>query len=475
MKEKTTTSKQKQTKKAWRIPRWYIITWLIFIACGAIVGYLAWQYNGRAMPNIFVGNASVGNRTEAEVKKIVEDQASQIKVTFEDGQTKVTVPASELGVTVDVPATVKKVMATRRSSNTWGNLAIWQPQRESLVYTNDPGMLKAYIAAHFPNAYTDPQDARPVFNAASNQFDVQPGVPGKGFDIKIFETALPSLMSDPRTIVLPVTTVPIEPLINDAAAAKVQAEMNSFVQLPIQFLSSGRVVYTASPADIASWAHFIPDATSGIYTIEFDRAKVEQFIGSQVAGSVTILPLDRKVLVNSDTGAQTVIQEGRKGYQLQDSTALTDGVMAALGAKQGYSKEITVVEAPFRTVTVTASDKWIEVDLGNQTLTLYAGNTPIATFLVSTGRAATPTAIGEGRVYAKYPMQTMTGTINGEYYYVPDIPWVSYFYGGEAMHGTYWHNNFGHPMSHGCVNLSIPNAKTVYDFAPIGTRVIVHA
>lgn len=475
MKEKPNHPKDKRPGKKLSIPNWYIWIWVVLVLVGALVGFLAWHYNNRVLPNIYVGNAAVGNRTEADARKIVEDQVAQLSVTFEDGQTSVTVPVAELGVSVDVNATVQRVMSARKNSDVLSNLAIWQRISIPLVYTNDPGMLKAYIVAHFPNSYVDPQDAQLAFSATTNLFDVKPGIPGAGFDIKVFETALPDLAANPRTIVLPVTTVPIEPLIGDAAAIKAQAEINGIINLPIQFLRSGTVAYAATRAQIGSWAHFVPDVTIGTITVQFDRAKVKQFIDSDVAGAVTVLPRDRKVIVNSTTGAQTVIQEGRQGYQLLDSDGLADGVMTALAQKQSYSKEITVVEAPFKTVTITGGDKWIEVDLSSQTVTLYTGNTPVATFLASTGTAATPTAIGEGRIYAKYPMQTMTGTINGEYYYVPNIPWVSYFYGGEAFHGTYWHSNFGHPMSHGCVNLSIPNAKTLYDFAPIGTRVIVHA
>jgi lipoprotein-anchoring transpeptidase ErfK/SrfK len=60
-------------------------------------------------------------------------------------------------------------------------------------------------------------------------------------------------------------------------------------------------------------------------------------------------------------------------------------------------------------------------------------------------------------------------------YCTPNVPWDTYFNGDQALHGTYWHNMFGKAdMSHGCVNLSVANAKTVYDFAPIGTPVSVH-
>src|SRR5581483_12356387 len=108
--------------------------------------------------------------------------------------------------------------------------------------------------------------------------------------------------------------------------------------------------------------------------------------------------------------------------------------------------------------------KWIEVDLSKQRLTLWLGNTQVMSTLISSGRAATPTEVGEFAIYEKLPMTTMTGTILGEYYYVPNIKWVSYFDGGEALHGTYWHHNFGHPMSHGCINMQIPDAEKIYNW-----------
>jgi lipoprotein-anchoring transpeptidase ErfK/SrfK len=70
----------------------------------------------------------------------------------------------------------------------------------------------------------------------------------------------------------------------------------------------------------------------------------------------------------------------------------------------------------------------------------------------------------------------MEGVIGGEYYNVPDVPWVLYFTNsGHALHGTYWHNNFGTPMSHGCVNLPLDVAAWLYDWAPMGTPVRVVA
>lgn len=458
----------------WHPPRGYFVIWGVVLVASALVAYAHLYFDNRVLPNVFVGTAQVGGLKKEEVRNAVLEQINQVQVTFQDGDNKLTVPAADLGVVFDIDATVQQVMLARRSSNVLGNLSPGS-HSQPLVYSNDAGQLKAYIAEHFPHAYVDPQDAQVVFNPASNQFDVKPGVAGRGFDIKFFESSLPEIASNPKAVVLPLTTVPIEPLINDLAAAKAQQTANEFLGVSLQFLRDGKVAYAASRAEIANWLHFIPDTTTGALTVETDTAKVRQFLADVVASKITTLPVDRKVVKDTSTGDERVIQAGRKGYQIKDVDRLSEDVVAALTNRQPLARELDVIEAPFKTVTMSGFGKWIEVDLSRQTTTLYIGNEVVDTFLISSGKAATPTVIGEGRISRKYPMQTMTGTINGEYYYVPNIKWVSYFYGGEAFHGTYWHHNFGHPMSHGCINMTEEAAKILYDFAPIGTKVIVHA
>jgi lipoprotein-anchoring transpeptidase ErfK/SrfK len=120
--------------------------------------------------------------------------------------------------------------------------------------------------------------------------------------------------------------------------------------------------------------------------------------------------------------------------------------------------------------------KSIVVSLGQQMLWAYKGQEVVLSSPVSTGRAGFDTPPGSYAIIAKLPVQTMEGTIRGEYYYVPDVPNVMYFTnGGHALHGTYWHANFGTPMSHGCVNLPLDVAAWLYQWAPMGTRVLVVA
>ncbi len=124
----------------------------------------------------------------------------------------------------------------------------------------------------------------------------------------------------------------------------------------------------------------------------------------------------------------------------------------------------------FRPAGVGASENWIDVDLTNQMLYTYTGDTLIGSYVVSTGTWEHPTVTGQYRVYWKLRYKDMAGPG----YYLPDVPFTMFFYQGYAIHGTYWHNNFGTPMSHGCVNLSIPDSEVVYNFSQVGTLVNVH-
>ena len=115
-------------------------------------------------------------------------------------------------------------------------------------------------------------------------------------------------------------------------------------------------------------------------------------------------------------------------------------------------------------------ERWIEVNLSNQTASAYEGKNLVRSFIVSTGTWMYPTVTGQYQIYVKYPYADMAGPG----YYLPNVPYVMYFYEGYGIHGTYWHNNFGTPMSHGCVNLTIDDSAWMFDFASVGTVVFVH-
>jgi lipoprotein-anchoring transpeptidase ErfK/SrfK len=121
--------------------------------------------------------------------------------------------------------------------------------------------------------------------------------------------------------------------------------------------------------------------------------------------------------------------------------------------------------------------KEVVVSVSQQYMWAYEDGTEVIESWVSTGTAETEavtTPVGYWSVLTKYDVQTMEGTISGEHYRVADVPYVMYFDNlGNALHGTYWHSNFGYPMSHGCVNLPMDVAAYLYSWTDIGTAVTV--
>jgi lipoprotein-anchoring transpeptidase ErfK/SrfK len=104
----------------------------------------------------------------------------------------------------------------------------------------------------------------------------------------------------------------------------------------------------------------------------------------------------------------------------------------------------------------------------------YEGKKPVVSGLISSGTANHKTVTGDFNIYLKYEKQDMVGGEGAEYYNLPDVPYVMYFFQDYGIHGAYWHHNWGHVMSHGCVNTPVDMAKTLYYWAPMGTPVHIH-
>lgn len=153
--------------------------------------------------------------------------------------------------------------------------------------------------------------------------------------------------------------------------------------------------------------------------------------------------------------------------------------------------ESRLANVPEMVLGENTSEKWIDIDLSTQHLFAHEGDRIVFDFPISSGLPWMPTVTGEFRIWAKIRSQRMTGgsEANGTYYDLPNVPFVQYFYKGFGLHGAYWHNSFGHPRSHGCVNISVPDAERLYywtepslesneyakyNIAPnLGTKVIV--
>jgi hypothetical protein len=121
-------------------------------------------------------------------------------------------------------------------------------------------------------------------------------------------------------------------------------------------------------------------------------------------------------------------------------------------------------------------ERWISINLYEQTLGIYENGNLVYATLVSSGLKGWWTQPGVFQVYKKYEKDFMGGAFEADrsdYYYLEDVPWILYFDEARALHGAYWHNGFGYPRSHGCVNLSLADANWIFNWAEEGTYVEV--
>jgi len=204
-----------------------------------------------------------------------------------------------------------------------------------------------------------------------------------------------------------------------------------------------------------------------VFAINPEPTPTEELsVGAVLPEAQTAVPTAESLVLPSNTPEITPTQP------LQPAAETPGIAYAEIVADTPTSEYVQPTVAPYSPPAVASYDgeHWIDVDLSQQRVYAYSGDVIVNSFVVSTGTWQTPTVTGKYKVWIKLRSTDMSGPG----YYLPDVPYVMYFYKGYGIHGTYWHNNFGTPMSHGCVNMTIPDAEWLYNFSSVGTVVNVH-
>lgn len=150
-----------------------------------------------------------------------------------------------------------------------------------------------------------------------------------------------------------------------------------------------------------------------------------------------------------------------------ESVNVDDGVWHKIADdRYVHGSFVRVIFPVQRPAEVAADEHWVAVDLAQQVLSAYEGDKMVYATLVSTGRPPFFTPKGLNRVWIKLQTGAMEGgeVEKGDYYYLQDVPWIMYFNKDVGLHGAFWHDRFGYPSSHGCVNLSPKDAQWLFDW-----------
>jgi hypothetical protein len=178
----------------------------------------------------------------------------------------------------------------------------------------------------------------------------------------------------------------------------------------------------------------------------------------------------------SDDGQRAVRREAAERltvFGLTNEPPITLGRESYLHTREGFyvrERNVRLVRTSSPPADVGATEKWIEVNLDRQMLIAYEGSRPVYVTLISSGRRNRDepernyeTVQGAFRIYAKHLATTMDGNSAGDGpYSIEDVPWVMYFDNSFALHGAFWHNQFGAMRSHGCVNMAPADARWVF-------------
>ena len=154
------------------------------------------------------------------------------------------------------------------------------------------------------------------------------------------------------------------------------------------------------------------------------------------------------------------------------------GINVGLGhfSSNGTDTLVVMPQTVSHVSELSSTAKTIKVDLSEQRLYAYNRGRLVKSFLISSGKRGFDTPVGKFNVYKKRPLVRMSWFYsegNPNNYDLPNVPSVLFFKGPYTLHAAYWHSNWGHRMSHGCVNISKDNAKWLYDWAPVGSTVLI--
>lgn len=434
--------------------------WIGLGAAAAAIGLVAASLFLIA-PGTSVAGVMIGGMTPGGAADAIQQRLAQTTVVLTGDGAGAEITGADLGASVDARALADAEFADHPM---W-NPTTWYAASADAEVSLDPAVATEALRAALPDLYTDPVDATVAFDPASATYTATPAVLGTGVDLAVVQGALQQAFERGSSRVeLAVAPSDVEAGIPTPVADETAARLNGMLDTVGFYVGEERTV-PVDRAVAASWLTVTPG--DGAFEITADAAAIQPLVDG-LAAAVNRAPENRTVITNSSGEVLHEEAAGQSGRELGDTSGIASDFAAQL-ADGNAVFALPVTEVPVTTVSLA---RRIEVNLTRQTTTLFENGQAVNTYAISSGLPGTLTPTGDFRVFAHVRIQDM-GCFPGAAYCTEDVPWVTYFAPNIAFHGTYWHNNFGTPMSHGCINMPVDVARYVYDWAPVGTEVSV--
>ncbi|QUY61994.1 L,D-transpeptidase family protein [Gulosibacter molinativorax] len=424
----------------------------------AVAGVAAWAGMSLIAPGTKIAGVDVSFMTPQAAAESVTQHVAGTETSITVADNTVAVAGSALGASVDAQNVVDQTMAERPL---W-NIGSWSGEEIRPAVTFDDTATNSTLRDAFPSQSIDPVDASITFQ--DGEYVVTPASEGKGVDPATVQDAF-TVALDGGATAAEVSVTTHEADITTASAEETAGELNTLVGDAGYYVGDERILAIES-ADFETWVELTPNPEAGVfeYSVTADAATLDS-LAQQLPDLIYQEPVKGKAIVNSAGEFLETLEPTVDGMSLESTDGLADAFVAQLAEhNSAFTVEPTVVPAETATVEYT-----LEVDLSEQKLYVKENGQVVDSWLVSTGTDLTPTTLGHYSIGWRQEIQTMYG----DDYVQPDVKWPMYFNGDEAFHGVYWHDNWGTPMSHGCVGMPEDRAKQIYDWAPEGTDVII--
>lgn len=435
----------------------------------------SWMLRDKVYPGVKVGTRDIGGRTyEAAGQAIASElyDYSNELLTFRQGPDFSQVSLSELGVGFDSSATIEKAKQVGRTSHWIDSLvspvyAIGGQDIVQPALIKQPDELERFFARLAQSVDRPGQPVR--FVERNGQLMTVSGAPGQVLDQ---ETALAETLRqigqlEPVDVALPFVA---EPVLTDAARLdEFRKQAAALVTEPLRLTRDEKTVQI-EPAALLAWLTVSRSAPNEDWSLVLERASVRTALAEALKDFNE--PVEAMQSYRSSEMSAPV-QPGKDG-RMVEFDATMDAIEQAWIGRGEHAVPIVIERTarPVEWLEVAApkpEGKSILVDLTRQTAFAFKDGALQFFALASTGKYPMLTPTGDFHVYNKTRRQVM----DGPDFYLPNVQWVMFYSGDYSLHGTYWHNNFGHPMSHGCTNLSNESAERFYNFADIGTPVTI--
>ena len=498
-----------------------IIAVIAVVLGGGALAY-AKQFEGRALPGTTILGQDVAGQTPEEIAALVSDRAESVTVSVTAGDEEHEVSLADLGVTVDAAASGQAAVARDDSlgsviSSTWSGEHPVDP-----VVEVDEQAVSDYATSLVPEDRTDPVDAEVVFDEEEQSWTAVEARNGQGVDPTTLVDQVTEHAPALESFEVEQPVKEIAPAITTEEAEEVVDSITSLLEQPMSITSADGEVHDVSAERRSGWLSVGPDESGQSLTITVDEEGVREWVATR-AEQDTVEPKDGIEQIDDEGEVVKVVSEKRDGVEITNADAVADELIDSLkgtspleAAFESRTVESTTeqVEAPEEEDADDAEDgedadgedadgedadseedadgedeappaeptgeKWIDVDLSAKTVTAYVGDTPVwGPRPMVDGKPGNETVTGTYEIYLRYEKQDMTNEAtypegHEKHYYNPDVPWVQYFHRGYGFHGAPWRSSFGYSGSHGCINMPVHEAKWLYDWASMGTRVEVH-